>query len=294
MLKGTLDDFDLRYVFRFLALARKTGKLTVVGPTGGGKVFFRAGDIYHAESDVRRQGFGRKLVNAGKLSEESLRHTLELCATSGKGLGEALVVDGHVAREDLELVLREEIEEVALGLFRNELGRFVFETDEQVDSDTLILVRVESLISEDSEALKARVPSLNPAFVKASISAEGMEISISSEEWSVIALIDGRRTVGEIASRLARDEPAVVRSLRRLLTVGLVKLSGEAEPNGRVAAASGPPASRRARASPGDEPYAPAPPPPPRRAPPPPPPPPPPAAAVDAPDEERVWIRESG
>ncbi|CAN5569582.1 hypothetical protein BH24ACT26_BH24ACT26_10920 [soil metagenome] len=297
MLRGTLDDFDLRYVFRFLSLSHKTGKLSVAGPSGGGRVFFRAGEIYHAESDLRRRGFGRKLVNGGKLTEEELRRTLELCASQGKGLGEALVTSGLVAGEELERVLREEIEEVALGLFRNESGRFQFETDEQVESDTLILVRVESLITEDSEALKTRVPSLNPAFVKASISSgDDMQISITSEEWSVIALIDGRRTVGDIASRLELDELSIMRSLRRLLTVGLVRLPGDAEPRAPEAGASvvaggDPSGAAGAPTAPAMPP--PPPPPPARRAPQPPPPPPPPPDVIDLRDDERVWIHES-
>jgi hypothetical protein len=229
MLKGTLDDFGLRYVLRFLALARKTGKLSVLGPSGGGKIYFRSGQIYHAESDLPRQGFGRKLVNAGKLTEAQLRDTLEYCAAHARGLGEALVGNGLIARDALEDALREEIEEVALGLFRNESGRFVFEVGEQVESDTLILVPVESLIEDDSEALRRRVPVLNRAFARGSETAtEEVEISITSEEWGVIALIDGRRCVGDIADGLGRNELSVLRSLRRLLSVGLVTLGAPA------------------------------------------------------------------
>ncbi|MFN2490407.1 MAG: DUF4388 domain-containing protein [Actinomycetota bacterium] len=296
MLKGTLDDFDLRHVFRFISLAQKTGKLTVRGPAGGGRVFFRAGAIYHAESDLRRQGFGRKLVNAGKLTREQLRRTLEVCATAGMGLGEALVDGGLVARDDLEAVLREEIEEVARALFRNGTGRFGFELDEQVESDTLILVRVETLVTEDTGSLKARVPSLNPAFVKASISSDqDVQISITSEEWSVIALIDGRRAVGEIATRLELDDMALLRSLRRLLTVGLVTLAGEPE-SWRASPKGFEPNDPESARTPEVR-APPPPPPPPRRRPPPPPPARPPAPPPPPPDvvdlrEQELWIHE--
>jgi hypothetical protein len=273
MLEGTLDDFDLRFVFRFLSLARKSGKLTVVGPVGSGRVFFRAGEIYHAESDGRRQGFGRRLINARKLTEAELRRTLEYCAAHGKGLGEGLVDTGLVARSDLERVLREEIEEVALKLFRNRSGRFWFAVDELVDSDTRILVRVESLLQEDAAVLKTRTPVLDPAFVRAAGSEPPAQISISPEEWGVIASIDGRRTVGDIIDRLGQGDFPVMRSLRRLAAAGLVRVPGleeESSPPGRDAL----------------------PPRPPRRVPPPPPPPPPPV--VDLTEGEPVWARERG
>jgi len=197
--QGTLDDFDLRYVFRFLSAARKTGKLSVTGPSATGRVFFRDGDVYHAESDLRREGFGRKLVNAKKITEQQLRATLESSAASGRGLGEGLMEQGLVERADLEHVLCEEIQEVALGLFRNGSGRFSFVPGEQVESDTLILLPVESLIEEDSQAFRQRVPSL--AMPPEEPGAR--RISIAPEEWAVIASIDGRRTVAEIATLTA-------------------------------------------------------------------------------------------
>jgi hypothetical protein len=277
MLTGTLDDFDLRQVFRLLSIAHQTGKLSVAGPAGGGRIFFRDGLVYHAESDVRREGYGRKLVRGGKLTELELRRTLEYCAAHGTGLGEALVTRGLVAREDLERALRQEIEEVVLSLFRNERGRFAFEGGEQVESDTVIQLPVESLLEEDSETLRRRVPSLNTAFVKASISpSDDIEISITWEEWSLIALIDGRRSVGEIGARLGTDALSVMSGLRRLLTVGLVSLT--VNPPSSVDDAVGP-ASEPGPLEPQPQPTQ-------NSAPPPPPP------VIDLTESESAWIQE--
>jgi hypothetical protein len=246
MLTGTLDDFDLRDVFRLLSFAHKTGKLSVAGPAGGGRIYFRRGRVYHAESDALREGFGRKLVNAGKLTELELRRTLEYCAAHGTGLGDALVTRGLVAPEDLEAALRQEIEEVVLGLFHNDRGSFAFEDDELADSDTVIQLHVESLIEEDFDIVRRQVPALSSSFVKASISSGAssggdMEISITWEEWSLIALIDGRRSIGAIASRLGTDSVSVTHGLRRLLTVGLVTLTpGDIEHQDEGAGASNP------------------------------------------------------
>jgi DNA-binding transcriptional ArsR family regulator len=280
MLTGTLDDFDLRHVFRLLSFAHKTGKLSVAGPVGGGRIFFRAGHVYHAESDVLREGFGRKLVKAGRLTELELRRTLEYCAVHRTGLGDALVTRGLVSQQDLEAALREEIEEVVLGLFHNDRGSFSFEDDELADSDTAIQLHVESLIQEESDTVRRRVPALNPAFVKASISAgttsgTQMEISITWEEWSLIALIDGRRTIGEIAAQLGADETSVTHGLRRLLTVGLVTLA-EGELEGPDEAS--PPSDPGHVAAPVEERQ-------PSRPPPPPP-------DIDVAAEEAAWIRE--
>jgi hypothetical protein len=246
MLTGTLDDFDLRHVFRLLSFAHKTGKLTVAGPAGGGRIYFRGGRVYHAESDAPREGFGRKLVNAGKLTELELRRTLEYCAAHGTGLGDALVTRGLVVLEDLEAALRQEIEEVVLGLFHNDRGSFAFEDDELADSDTVIQLHVESLIEEDFDIVRRQVPALNSSFVKASISSGAssggdMEISITWEEWRLIALIDGRRSIGAIAARLGTDSLSVTHGLRRLLTVGLVTLKqGDIEHPDEGAGASNP------------------------------------------------------
>ena len=263
-MQGTLDDFDLRYVFRFLSGARKTGKLSVAGPSASGRVFFRDGDVYHAESDLRREGFGRKLVKAGKITEQQLGATLDRSAATGRGLGEGLLDQGLIERADLEDVLCEEIQEVALSLFRNGSGRFSFALDEQVESDTLILLPVDSLIEEDSQAFGRRIPSL----VMPAVGARA-GISIAPEEWALIASIDGRRTVAEIAARVRMSEFSLLRSLQRLRSLGLVVLPGD-----QVMAETTPPPPPADRV-----PVA-------ARRPPPPPPP-----MIDLTQKEPVWTR---
>ena len=277
-MEGTLDDFDLRYVFRFLSSARKTGRLVVGGPAGGGRVFFRAGEIYHAESDGRREGFGRKLVNAGRITEQQLRSTLEYCATAGKGLGEALVDQGLVERADLESVLCEEIQEVALGLFRNSSGRFSFATDEEVESDTLILVPVEGLLEEDSEVGKLAVPTLRSP--SGGVEGPDPSISLSPEEWTVVAAVDGRRTVGEIALLVRKSDFSVLRHLRRLRSLGLIDMQGEAQATGDGGDYPGTPRSPLG--------YPPPPPPARRRSGHPPPPPP--STTIDLRAPSEVWM----
>ena len=276
-MEGTLDDFDLRYVFRFLSAARKTGRLAVGGPAGGGRVFFRGGEIYHAESDGKREGFGRKLVKAGKITEQQLRSTLEYCVTGGKGLGEALVDQGLVERADLESVLCEEIQEVALGLFRNSSGRFSFIADEEVESDTLILVPVEGLLEEDSQEFKQAVPRLRSP---SGSGAPDPQISLSPEEWTMVASIDGRRTVGEIAGLVRKSDFSVLRHLRRLRSLGLIDMPGDAPTSEKAA---GSPDTLRSPLR-----YPPPPPPPQRgtRATPPPPPP----TTIDLREPSRVWM----
>ena len=76
MLKGTLDDFTLPDVFRLTFHARKTGRLDVERRSGSGRVFFREGEVYFAESTKSKEPLGQKLVRARALTQQQLERAL--------------------------------------------------------------------------------------------------------------------------------------------------------------------------------------------------------------------------
>src|SRR5688500_3390399 len=102
MLKGTLDDFTLPDVFRLMSFAKKTGCLDVVRSAGQGKVYFRDGEVYYAESSLSKEPLGQKLVRSRAISESQLMKALDQQASSKERLGGVLVNSGLVTTEQLE------------------------------------------------------------------------------------------------------------------------------------------------------------------------------------------------
>lgn len=196
MLKGTLDCFTLPEILQFLASQRKTGCVEVSRSAGDGRVFFREGEVYYGESSLTR------------------------------GLDQA----------PDEAVARRQIEDAFFDLLRWELGEFTFSPGVEVDPGVAVEVSVETLIQETSQKLEelavisTKIPNEHAVLAMASSPPSDSEINITSDEWRVLVLVSGNRSVAEIADRVGQDSFTVMRTLYGLAATGLIELVAVVEP----------------------------------------------------------------
>lgn len=237
MLKGTLDDFTLPDVFRLMSFAKKTGCVDVVRSAGQGKVYFRAGEVYFASSSLSKEPLGQKLVRSRALTEGQLMKALDEQASSKERLGSLLIKSGLVTEEQLESAVRQQIEDAVFDLLRWELGEFEWAPGAELETEVHIGVSVENLIMEASrrldeyEVIRRKIPSGHAILGMAATPPEGaVEINITPEEWRILVLVDGHRTVAEIAAMVGLDEFGAMRVLYGLVSAGLIELVGEAAP----------------------------------------------------------------
>ncbi|MDQ3941049.1 MAG: DUF4388 domain-containing protein [Actinomycetota bacterium] len=230
MLKGTLDDFTLPDIFRLLSQSKRTGSLEVERSAGRGIVYFKEGDVYFAESSISKELLGQKLVRAKVLTSGQLMKALDEQATSGGRLGDVLVASGLVFAEQLEAALRAQIEDAVFDLLRWELGEFTWQAGESVEPEVELSVSVENLIMEASrrldelEVIKRKIPSEATVLTMAPTPPEGaVEINITPEEWRVMVLVNGVRSVQEIAEAVGLDVFQAMRTLHGLVSAGLVE-----------------------------------------------------------------------
>lgn len=229
MLKGTLDDFSLPDVFRLMYLARKTGKLEVERSAGNGKVFIRDGDVYYAESSLAREPLGQKLIRSGALTDGALMKALDENAATGQRVGEILIAQGSVSVEQLQRAVQQQIEDSVFDLMRWEAGSFEWQPGVVADVEVPIAISVENLIMEASrrldelEVIRRKIPSENAVLAMAAKPPEGaVEINIQPEEWRMLVLVNGSRTVSEIGEMTGTDDFSAMRSLYGLVSAGLV------------------------------------------------------------------------
>jgi hypothetical protein len=233
MLKGTLDDFSLSDIFRLLCFAKKTGRLDVSRSAGTGNVFFRDGDVYFAQSGLNTEPLGQRLIRSGVIKERQLRKALDEQATTGERLGRILLASGAIRTEHLEAAVRNQIEDAAFELLRWELGEFTWEPDAVFDAEVAMSVSVESLIMEASrrvdelDVIARKIPSIDAVLTVVEDPPEGArELKIAPDEWRVLVLVDGERTVQEIVRRSSLDSFTTLRTLYGLVSTGLVELAG--------------------------------------------------------------------
>lgn len=229
MLKGTLDDFSLPEIFRLTSHVKKTGRLEVERRNGSGRVYFRDGDVYYAESTKSKEPLGRKLMRSGRVNEEQLRSAIDENEATGKRVGEILVERGDVELEQIEWAVRSQIEDAVFDLLRWDLGAFVWEPDVEIDVEVPLAVTVDNLIIEASRRLdeisqiRRQIESPDVVLAMAPRPPDGAhQINITSEEWQVLVLVDGHRSVADIASFIGADAFQTTRMLFGLMNAGLI------------------------------------------------------------------------
>jgi hypothetical protein len=231
MLKGTLDDFAVTDVFRLLSASHRTGRLDLERPAGSGKVLFSDGKVVHAETSLSTTLLGQKLIAAGALTEAQVRKALDEQAGTGQRLGEIVVGAGLVEHPELAAALRDQVQDAVFELLQWETGNFAWEPAASVDDDIGIPFEVEDLIAEvvkrldEMEKLQERIPSTGSIPVMASKPPEGAEaITLSPLEWQTVVLVNGSRSVSEIAVSMGRTEIDTMRTLFSLVSAGLVEM----------------------------------------------------------------------
>ena len=244
-LEGSLDAFGLPDILHLLAFTAKTGALHVRRATqpnaapAAGVVHVRRGAITAASSDVTRQALARRIVAAGLVDDDALREGVNRVRSDASiGLVRVLVEAGAVSEEAACGLAREQIIDAVCELLRWGQGEFSFALDEP-DRDALpVALPVDEVVSEGRRrleawpALTAVIPS--PAAVLSLAVNPPADPCCTREEWQLLSLVDGRRTVSDVVSLLGRSEYAVVRALAGLVERGL--LVGADADNGGVLA----------------------------------------------------------
>jgi len=132
--EGTLDLFQLPEILQVVSQQRKTGILTVQGPDDIVAVSFLEGRIVAADSltETTEAGIGEVLLAEGQVSQDLLRTLSNRSSQGGPRLGDLLVSEGHVDREDLLEALRTHTVRLLESLLDWSSGQFKFYGGDEV------------------------------------------------------------------------------------------------------------------------------------------------------------------
>ena len=234
-IEGPLQDIGIHDVFQLLDLTRKSGRLRVYSSArkNEGAVYFRSGAVVGATMRDNMHSLGALLRRAGKVSKEQIARAIEAQEDGDtRRVGEILVSQGAVTKREVERYMRQQIETVVFELFSWREGNFSF-TDEREDDtpiDSTIRVSTESLLMEGARRIDEwsriadKVPSafVVPSIAPLSVGAEP-PIDLRPNEWELLALVDGERTIREIAALLAMSEFDVAKAIYGMMSTGLVE-----------------------------------------------------------------------
>jgi hypothetical protein len=239
-LEGSLDAFSLPDIFQLLSFTNKTGGLHLAHDGSDGVVFFAGGSITGASADSSRQPLARRLVGSGTVHDDALRAAVD-AAQTGEGVGvvRALLEQQAVDHDLLRQAATDQAVDAVFDLLRWTTGDFAFVVDETNPDDVGIALSVEAVLTDADarrstwETVSQVVPSSRAVLAMPVVLP--VEPQISREEWSLLALVDGRRTVADLVDLTGSGQYAVVSTLAALVQRGLLEVRPAADEEGAEA-----------------------------------------------------------
>ena len=134
-LEGRLEDLNICSILQLISLGKKSGTLTLENVQDQGSISFHEGQVVRASSSRFSQGLGTLLCERQLLSltqlEEALKFQQRL--RHHQPLGKIIVYLYKLATQEIEQVVRDQIERIVVDFCRWQEGAFCF-TIEAVDT----------------------------------------------------------------------------------------------------------------------------------------------------------------
>ena len=240
MLEGRLGDFTLPDILRLLAFTAKSGRLWVSEGDAVARVDILEGRIRDASADTATLGLARRLLGQDLVDADTLTGVLEDLETlpTDLELARRLVESDTLESSLLADLAREQLIDALFELLRWPEGAFRFEagTAEQRGPSVLDLaLSVDDALDEVGRRLEAhgaveeRTGTPDAVVTIRRPGRERAEVGLSPEGWTLLGLVDGRRTVADLVHLSGQGDYRTRRTLASLLDEGIVAVGDATE-----------------------------------------------------------------
>lgn len=242
-LQGDFEGLTLASILQLLCNDQKTGVLTVTSDTEESRVFFDQGTIVYASASLKEARLGSLMRADGVISADQLQKCLAQAKEEKMHLGKILVDKGYISLETLKKYNTKQVEAILYNLLFWKKGRFEYK-DAKLNLKGMIITQLNpmKLILEASRridelsVLQKYIPSDRIVFKMSGKMQSKEEIKLNANEWRILSLIDGTRTVRQIIDESGYDEFAVYKIFFSVISSGLIEqkeeLSSLADPQG--------------------------------------------------------------
>lgn len=229
MLAGDLSEFTLPDLFQLLGLTKKSGALRIAHGGAEGRVWFDDGDVCFALADDRRMPLGARLVASGHMDAQSLQNLLrEHRGGTAVDVAATLLSSGEIEESTLEGFIREQVHDALFALLRLEKGPFQFDPQGAVSWQGPRYVGAEILDEahrrlDEWSRLASHMPDPKSILSVVPNPPGGSPLTIDRDQWHLVALVDGKRTVAQIVDLGGKGDFATGKLLGELVESGLLE-----------------------------------------------------------------------
>jgi uncharacterized protein DUF4388 len=223
-------------ILQWLGGNRKSGTLEVEHDRVVRRIHFRDGTIRSCGSDYAPTLLGQYLLSRGRISESDLNAALARQEGSGRNLGSILVESGRLTAEELERFLAAKVEESIYGIFDWEDGTFRFEPgagppDGAIETELSVEhVLLHGAARQDEMRRSREVIGNDDAVLERTGAELPAAVAASPVSQRIVALVDGQRTVREIALHARASQFLVERLLAGLVGSAVLRLTDRRAP----------------------------------------------------------------
>jgi hypothetical protein len=228
-LTGSLTAFKLPEVLTFLSTTRKTGTLTLGNNSREAYVFFSDGSLIYAGSNQEQFRLGAILLRKRRITREQAESIDELMRKDGGRFGQIAVQQGVITDAQLRDFLKVQVSEIIYDCFVWSGGAFRFTGEMALPPHAVtISVDVGNLIMEGARRIEEWEQCLqllpDKAVVFRVVSNPSEEkITLSADEWKILFLINGARSLEELCHDADEDPFHVYRVVYGLYASKLIE-----------------------------------------------------------------------
>jgi Domain of unknown function (DUF4388) len=171
------------------------------------RIYINDGAVIHAGSSDRTDRLGAFLYRIGKVTRQELADTMQERESTGKRHGQVLIEKGIMAPQDLYDAIRQQMESIVWSVFSWQSGDLSFKIGEFNDP---MMIRIHLPMRQvilrgikkvqDAKALVSRLGRKGSIFRPVYSTEDLIEVSLTKEEYHLLTLIDGKRTLYEVCT----------------------------------------------------------------------------------------------
>ncbi len=237
-LSGNLKTVSFPDILQLLATGKKSGVLECKTTTRQKEVAFKDGNIIYASSvNSTEDLLGNMLLKRGRISKSDLDRAIQLHKQTGRQLGTTLIDMGLFDKQEIGECLKLQIEEIVYNLFSWQEGDFIFhEGDVPKNAPFLIELNTMNVLMEGTrridewmEIQKVLPPDDVMLAIASSPKVARDELIISLDEFRLLSIINGERTLPDLIGMSPAGEFVTCRALYKLIINNLVEVAGKRE-----------------------------------------------------------------
>lgn len=201
------------------------------------KVWLENGYVVHAASSDLADSLGGFLRQSGRLSDGQFQAAMERRGQdSSRRLGEILIEMGALSPAQIYQAIREHAEGIVWSLFSWEAGTVTFRMGDLELADTVrIQIPLRQVIVQgvkraaNAKSLVAKLGGREVVFEAAYRFEDLIEVALDAEEYSLLAQVDGKRTLYELCTTGPMSAADNARLLYAYSVLGLIRKSATSE-----------------------------------------------------------------